>query len=59
MDPIEEKKIIDEILKNRRLSYSLELIEHNGDKYTVRSNFDSKTVYVKKGNDYFLEEELD
>jgi len=59
MDPIEEKKIIDEILKNRRLSYSLELIEQNGNKYMVRNNFDSKIVYVKKGNDYFLEEELD
>ncbi len=50
--------IIDGILKSRRVSYSMEFIEQNGDKYTVRNNFDSKTVYIKKGNDYFLEEEL-
>jgi len=59
MDPIEEKKIIDEILKNRRLSYSMEFVEQDGNKYTVSNNFNSKIVYIKKGNDYFLEEELD
>ena len=58
MDPIEEKKIINEILKSRRLSYSMELVEQDGDKYVVRNNFDSKTVYIKKGNQYFLEHEL-
>ena len=59
MDPIEEKKIIDEILKNRRLSYSMEFVEQDGDKFTVRNNFDSKIVYIKKENGYFLEEELE
>ena len=59
MDQIEEKKIIEEILKDRRLSYSMEFVEQDGDKYTIRNNFDSKTVYIKKGNHYFLEEELD
>jgi hypothetical protein len=59
MDPIEEKKIIDEILKNRRLPYSMEFVEQDGNKYTVSNNFNSKIVYIKKGNDYFLEEELD
>jgi len=59
MDPNEEKKVIDEILKSRRLSYSMELVEIDGDKFTVRNNFDSKIVYIKKGNDYFLEKELE
>ena len=58
MDPNEEKIIIDEILKSRRLSYSMEFVEQDGDKFTVRNNFDSKIVYIKKGNGYFLEEEL-
>ena len=58
MDPNEEKIIIDEILKSRRLSYSMEFVEQDGDKFTVRNNFDSKIVYFKKENDYFLEEEL-
>ena len=59
MDPTEEKKIIDNILNDRRLSYSMEFVEQNGDKYTVRTNFDSKIVYIKKGNRYFLEAELE
>lgn len=58
MDPNEEKKIINEILNDRRLSYSMEFVEQDGDKYTVRNNFDSKIVYIKKGNHYFLEAEL-
>ena len=58
MDPNEEKIIIDEILKSRRLSYSMEFVEQDGDKFTVRNNFDSKIVYIKKENGYFLEEEL-
>ena len=58
MDPNEEKIIIDEILKSRRLSYSMEFVEQDGDKFTVQNNFDSKIVYIKKGNGYFLEEEL-
>lgn len=59
MDPNEEKIIIDEILKSRRLSYSMEFVEQDGDKFTVRNNFDSKIVYIKKENGYFLEEELE
>ncbi len=59
MDQIEEKRVIDEILKDRRLSYSMELVEQDGDKYMVRNNFDSKIVFIKKGNHYFLEEELE
>jgi len=59
MDLAEEKKIIDEILKDRKLSYSIELLEVEGDKYTVRKNFGSTIVYKKKGSKYFLEDELD
>jgi formylmethanofuran dehydrogenase subunit D len=59
MDPAEEKKIVDEILENRALSYSIELLEVEGDKYTVRNNFGSTVIYKKKGSNYFLEDELD
>jgi hypothetical protein len=58
MEPAEEKKIVDEIIKNRRLSYSIEILEVEGDKYTVRNNFGSTIVYHKKGNKYFLEDEI-
>lgn len=58
MDPEEEKKIVDEIIKSRRLPFSLELIDVQGDKYTVRNNFGSNIVYVKKNEEYFLEEEI-
>ncbi len=59
MDPIEEKQIIEEILKARRLPYSIELLDVQGDKYTVRNNFGSTMVYIKKEDHYFLEEELE
>ena len=59
MDPTEEKKIIEEILQNRRLPYSIELLDVEGDKYTVRNNFGSTVVYFKKDDNYFLESELD
>jgi len=57
MDPQEEKQIIEEILKTRRLPYSIELLDVQGDKYTVRNNFGSTMVYVKKGEEYILEPE--
>jgi len=59
MDPVEEKKIVEEILKDRRLSYSIELVDIEGDKYTVRNNFGSTIVYFKKDNNYYLETELE
>ena len=59
MDPAEEKIIVDEILKDRALSYSIELIEVEGDKYTMRNTFGSTIIYKKKGSKYFLEDELD
>jgi hypothetical protein len=58
MDDTEEKKIIDEIIKDRSLSYSIEILEVEGNKYTVRNNFGSTIVYHKKGKNYFLEDEL-
>ena len=58
MEPAEEKKIVDEIIKNRRLSYSIEILEVEGDKYTVRNNFGSTIVYHKKGKNYLLEDEM-
>ena len=59
MDPAEEKKIVEEILRNRRLSYSVELVDVEGDKYTLRNNFGSTIVYYKKGDKFYLEEELE
>ena len=59
MDSTEEKRIVDEILKDRALSYSIELLEVEGDKYTVRNTFGSTIIYKKKGSKYFLEDELD
>lgn len=58
MDPAEEKKIVNEIINDRRLSYSIEILEVEGDKYTTRNNFGSTIVYYKKGKNYFLEDEL-
>jgi len=57
MDSQEEKKIIEDMLKHRRLSYSIEILDVQGDKYTIRNNFGSTIVYLKKGEKYFLEEE--
>jgi len=57
MDSQEEKKIIDGILKDRRLSYSIEVLDVQEDKYTIRNNFGSTILYTKKGENYFLEEE--
>ena len=58
MDAQEEKKIIEDMLKQRRLSYSIEILDVQGDKYTIRNNFGSTIVYIKKGENYFIEEEL-
>ena len=59
MDPAEEKRIVDEILKDRALPYSIEFLEAEGDKYTVRNTFGSTIIYKKKGSKYFLEDEVD
>jgi hypothetical protein len=59
MDSKEEKKIVEDILNKRKLSYSIEILDVQGDKYTVRNNFGSTTVYIKKNNDYFLEDEIE
>ncbi len=56
MDAEEEKRIIGDLLKQRRLSYSIEVLDVQGDKCTVRNNFGSTIVYVKKGDTYILEE---
>ncbi len=58
MDAQEEKKIIEDIMKQRRLSYSIEILDVQGDKYTIRNNFGSTIIYVKKKDNYFLEEEI-
>jgi hypothetical protein len=59
MDPKEEKKIIEDIVQQRSLSYSLELLEVQGDKYKMRNNFGSEIIYIKKDGSYYLEEELE
>ena len=56
MDPKEEKEIIESIIKDRRLPYSIELLEVDGNKYTVRNNFGSTAIYIKKGESFLLEE---
>lgn len=58
MDPQEERKIVNEIIKDRRLSYSIQIKDVEGDKYVVESNFGSEIVYIKKGDSYFLESEV-
>ena len=58
MDPAEEKVIVTDILKKRRLSYSIEILDVQGERFTVRNNFGSTLVYIKKNDDYFLEEEV-
>ena len=57
MDPKEEKEIIESIIKDRRLPYSIELLEVDGNKYTVRNNFGSTVIYTKKGENFFLEKD--
>lgn len=59
MDLVEEKKIIEQILDQRRLSYSIEILDVQGDKYTIRNNFGSTIIYVKKDNKFYLEDELE
>jgi len=54
----EEKKIIEDIINQRRLPYSIQIVKVEGDKYTIRNNFGSTIVYIKKEENYFLEEEL-
>ena len=56
LDPEEEKQIIKDIMRKRRLPYSIELLDVDGDKYTVRNTFGSTIVYIKKGEIYEVEE---
>jgi hypothetical protein len=58
MDAQEERKIVNDIIKDRRLSYSIQLKDVDGDKYIVESNFASTITYIKKGDSYFLESEV-
>ncbi len=58
MDLEEEKKIIEDILTQRSLSYSIEILDVQGDKYTIRNNFGSTIIYVKKNDRFYLEDEL-
>ena len=56
LDPEEEKIIIKDIMQKRRLPFSIELLDVDGDKYTVRNTFGSTIVYIKKGEMYEVEE---
>ena len=53
MDPEEERKILDELIKHRRIPYSIELLDVDGDKITVRNNFGSTITYLKKKDGTF------
>ncbi len=59
MDKVEKKKIIQDIIRKRRLPYSLDLIEVQGNKYRIVNNFGSEIVYIKKDDEYYLENELE
>ena len=50
-------KINDEIIKQRRLPYSIEIKDIQGDRITVQNNFGSTIVYIKKGEKYVKEDE--
>ena len=54
----DEKKITEDIINQRRLPYSIQIVKVEGDKITTRNNFGSTIVYIKKGENYFLEEKL-
>ena len=58
MDLKEKRALVKDIVGNRRLPYSLEILEVQGDNVKVLNNFGSEIVYIKKGEQYFLEEEL-
>ncbi len=58
MDSKEERALIKNIITKRRLPYSLEIKEMQGNKIRVINNFNSEIVYIKKDDQYFLEEEL-
>ena len=53
----DEKKVIDDIINQRRLPYSIQIVKVEGDKYTIRNNFGSSIVYIKKRENYIPEEE--
>jgi hypothetical protein len=59
MESAEKKRIIQDIIEKRRLPYSLDLVEVDGDKYKVINNFGSEITYIKKGEDYYLQSELE
>ncbi|TXT65372.1 MAG: hypothetical protein BAJALOKI3v1_110074 [Promethearchaeota archaeon] len=59
MDPEEKHMIAKEIVRERRLPYSIEVVEENNNKYRVINNFGSETTYIKKDGHYFLEDELE
>lgn len=58
MEESEKKQIIQQVIKQRRLPYSLDLLEVNGDKYVFLNNFGSTITYVKVGEEFLLEEEI-
>ena len=59
MEAKEKKMIIQDIIRKRRLPYSLDLIAVQGNKYRVVNNFGSEMVYIKKDDQYYLENELE
>ncbi len=59
MDPEEKRVIAEQIVRSRRLPYSIEVVEVNNNNYKVINNFGSEITYIKKGDTYYLEEELE
>jgi len=59
MDPEEKRAVAQEIVRERRLPYSIEVLEEKDNKYRVKNNFGSEITYIKKGDSYYLEEELE
>lgn len=59
MDEEQENAILVEIRSTKNLPYSIELISVDGDNYTLRNNWGNIIIYTKKGDKYFLKEELE
>ncbi len=53
MDPEEERKILNDLIKQRRIPYSIELLDVDGNKISVRNNFGSTITYTRKKDGTF------
>lgn len=59
MDEEQEKVILEEIRSMKYLPYAIELISVDGDTYTLRNDWGNIIIYIKKGDKYFLKEDVE